>query len=74
MSQSDEDDGLPQSPVPHVTTADLILGGGLKVLASISSNALVPIYLLFKLFYKNTLNLKIPCRLFLRSLMSRNLV
>lgn len=34
MSQSDEDDGLPQSPVPHVTTADLILGGGLKVLSS----------------------------------------
>lgn len=31
MSQSDDDDGLPQSPAPHVTTADLILGGGLKV-------------------------------------------
>ncbi|XP_061189288.1 E3 ubiquitin-protein ligase RBBP6-like isoform X2 [Saccostrea echinata] len=30
MSQSDEDDGLPQSPAPHVTTADLILGGGLQ--------------------------------------------
>lgn len=31
LSHSDEDDGLPQSPAPHVTTADLILGGGLKV-------------------------------------------
>lgn len=30
LSHSDEDDGLPQSPAPHVTTADLILGGGLK--------------------------------------------
>ena len=31
---SDEDDGLPHSPTPPVTTADIIMGGPLKVLAA----------------------------------------